>query len=137
MPVRIKPPWSSGLIFQELLAQPWFLNVYERLRRFMSYDRNWNGYGEEAISQRAVVRTLVVLYRVALGGPEPVVVPMSHGGIQVEWYYSGTEIEIDVPPSGPYSLLIVHPDGKFDEKVVDDLEDPIWVRLNPVILGLQ
>ncbi|MCY4068811.1 MAG: hypothetical protein OXE79_06880 [Acidimicrobiaceae bacterium] len=103
----------------------------------MSYDRNWNGYGEEAISQRAVVRTLVVLYRVALGGPEPVVVPMSHGGIQVEWYYSGTEIEIDVPPSGPYSLLIVHPDGKFDEKVVDDLEDPIWVRLNPVILGLQ
>lgn len=103
----------------------------------MSYDTNWNGYGEEAISDRAVGRALVALYQVALGGPAPVVVPMSHGGIQVEWYYSGTEIEIDVPPSGPMSVLIVQPDGKMREDRVEDLDAPIWPMLRSVIVELQ
>ena len=136
-PHYMMPSRSPDLVLQSLRAQPWFKDVLERLHRFMSYDKNWNGYGEEAISDRAVVRTLVALYQVALGGPTPVVVPMSHGGIQVEWYYSGTEIEIDVPPFGAISVLIVHADGRVNEEIVDDLHDPIWGRLHSVIIGLQ
>ena len=131
------PPLSPDLILYSLRAQPWFKSVLERLNRFMSYDKNWNGYGEEAISDRAVGRALVALYRVALGGPTPVVVPMSHGGIQIEWYYGSTDIEVDVPLSGPISIFIVHPDGTMTEESVDDLDDPILVHLHSVIVGLQ
>jgi len=128
---------SPNLVLQSLRVQPWFKDVLERLHRFMSYDKNWNGYGEEAISERAVGRTLIVLYQVSLGGPAPVVIPMSHGGIQVEWYYSGTEIEIDIPPAGVISVLIVQADGRTNEETVDDLDDPIWSGLHSVILGLK
>jgi len=62
---------------------------------------------------------------------------MSHGGIQVEWYYSGTEIEIDIPPAGVISVLIVQADGRTNEETVDDLDDPIWSGLHSVILGLK
>ena len=131
------PPLSPERILNSLRAQPWFKGVLERLNRFMSYDKNWNGYGEEAIGDRAVGRALVALYQVALGGPTPVVVPMSHGGIQIEWYYGSTEIEVDVPLSGPICVLIVHPDGTMKEESVNDLDDPIWGRLHSVIVGLQ
>ena len=136
-PHSITPPRSPDLILQGLRAQPWFKDVFGRLHRFMSYDKNWNGYGEEAISDRAVGRTLVALSQVALGGPTPVVVPMYHGGIQVEWYSGGTEIEIDVPPSGPMSVLIVHPNGTINEECVDNPNDPIWDRLRSMVAGLQ
>ena len=129
-------PQPSDIILDDLRSQPWFNGVCERLRRFMSYDKNWNGYGEEAISDRAVKRALIALYRVALGGPTPVVVPMSHGGIQIEWYYGSKEIEVDIPAAGPISVFVVDQDGTMNEASVDDLGDPIWDSLHSMIVDL-
>ena len=122
---------------QDLATQPWFGHVSERLQRFLSYGPNWNEYGEMPISERAVRRTLVVLHRVAISGPEPVVVPVYDGGIQIEWYYGGIEIEVEVPPSGPVSVYVARPDGSSREDDVQRMDNPIWDELRTIVTRLE
>lgn len=136
-PSRSIPQQQQHRIMQDLATQPWFGQVSERLRRFLSYGPNWNEYGEMPISERAVRRTLIVLHRVAINGPEPVVVPVSDGGIQIEWYYGGTEIEVEVPPSGPVSIYVARPDGSSREEDVQRMDNPIWDELRTIVTMLE
>lgn len=80
---------------------------------------------------------MVILRLVALEGPDPVVVPLSHGGIQIEWYYNNTEIEIEIPPDGDISIFVAHPDGGTSEWTDITLRDElIWDELRSAIAGL-
>ena len=132
-----RPRTHQHRIVQELAAQPWFDHVSERLQRYLSYGANWNDYGESPISERAVRRTLIVLHRVAIGGPEPVVVPVYDGGIQIQWYHSGTEIEVEVPPSGPVSIYLARPDGSCHEDDVHRMDHPLWDELHSTVTRLE
>ncbi|MCQ3808259.1 MAG: hypothetical protein OXB92_09480 [Acidimicrobiaceae bacterium] len=120
-------------ILKDLSAQPWFKEIATRLQRFLSYEANWNGCGEQPISKSAVKHALVVLHRVALGGPEPVVVPVCDGGIQIEWYYSGTEIEVEISPRGAESIYIAPPDGTCVEHDPQQMDQDIWDKLRAVL----
>ena len=109
----------------------------ERLGQYLSYGENWNGYGENPITGQAVARTMSLLTKVAMDGPEPAVVPMSDGGIQIEWHYGGTEIEIEVPPGeGELSVYVTRPDGTVLEQPRKSLGDPIWRQLRTRIAAL-
>ena len=109
----------------------------ERLGQYLSYGENWNGYGESAITAQAVEHTVSLLTKVAMDGPEPAVVPMSDGGIQIEWHYGGTEIEIEVPPGeGELSVYVTRPDGTVLEQPRKSLGDPIWRQLRTRIAAL-
>ena len=136
-PNRTIPQQHQHRIAQNLATQPWFGHVSERLQRYLSYGANWNEYGEMPISEHAVRRTLIVLHRVAISGPEPVVVPVCDGGIQLEWYYSGIEIEVEIPPSGPVSIYVARPDGSSREDDVQRMDDPIWDELHTIVARLE
>ncbi len=128
---------SHSRILEELAVQPWFVEIATRLQRFLSYEANWNGYGERPISTQAVKRTIIVLHRVALGGPEPVVVPVCDGGIQIEWYYNGMEIEVEIPPYACESIYIAHPDGTRVEHHPQQMDDEIWGKLRAIVAELK
>ena len=116
---------------------PWFGAVVERLGQYLSLGEDWNGYGENAITTQAVVRTVNLLTQVAMKGPAPAVVPMSDGGIQIEWHYGGTEIEIEVPPDDRrLSVYITLPDGTVLERPRKSRGDPIWRALRARIADL-
>ena len=116
---------------------PWFGAVVERLGQYLSLGEDWNGYGENAITTQAVVRTVKLLTQVAMKGPEPAVFPMSDGGIQIEWHYGGTEIEIEVPPDDRrLSVYISLPDGTVLERPRKSPGDPIWRALRTRIAAL-
>jgi hypothetical protein len=109
----------------------------ERLGQYLSYSENWNGYGEKAITGQAVARTVNLLTQLAMEGPEPVVVPMSDGGIQIEWHCGGTEIEIEVPPDDrESSVYVTLPDGTVLEQPSKSSKDPIWRALRARIAAL-
>jgi len=38
------------------------------------------------------------------GRPAPAMVPMSNGGVQLEWHYGGWDIELYVEPDGETSI---------------------------------
>lgn len=120
-----------------VIAPPWFDDVVERLGQYLSYGENWNGYGENAITGQAVARTVRLLMEVAMDGPEPAVVPMSDGGIQIEWHYGGTEIEIEVPSDDrESSAYVTLPDGTVLERPRKSPGDPIWSELRTRIAAL-
>ena len=131
------PQPSHSRILEELAVQPWFVGIATRLQRFLSYEANWNGYEERPISTQAVKRTMVVLHRVALGGPEPVVVPVCDGGIQIEWYYNGMEIEVEIPPYGNESVYIAYSDGTCVEHHPQQMDDEIWGKLRAIVAELK
>ena len=113
------------------------MEIATRLQRFLSYEANWNGYGEQPISKQAVKHALVVLHRVALGGPEPVVVPVCDGGIQIEWYYNGTELEVEISPHGAESIYIARPDGTCVEYHPQQMDQDIWDTLRAAVAELK
>ncbi len=122
---------------KQLYTQTWFGEVYSRLCRFLSYSEDWNGYGEKAISERSAIGTIIVLHRIGIGGPRPVVVPVYDGGIQIEWYHNEFEIEVEIPPYGPASVYIARPDGSKFEEVVQQMDNPIWDELHETITELK
>lgn len=121
----------------ELATQPWFGEVESRLSRFLSYQENWNGYGEKRISRYAVRNALVILHQIGIGGPKPAVVPVHDGSVQIEWYYDGVEIEVEIPPHGFPSVCFARADGTTVEDVVQGLDGPIWDELHATITGLK
>ena len=122
---------------EELAIQPWIKEIMSRLQRFLSYEANWNGYGEKPINKQVAKRALIVLHRIALGGPRPVVVPVCDGGIQIEWYYNGMEIEVEVPPDGNESVYIAYRDGTCVEHHPQQMDDEIWGELRAIVAELK
>ena len=124
-------------ILKQLSRRSWYKPTLKRLERFLSYGDDWDGYGAQKINERAVGRTMVILYLVALEGPDPVVVPLSHGGIQIEWYHNDTEVEVEVLPDGNMSIFIVHPDGgTYESTAITSHNHEIWSDLRTIIAGL-
>lgn len=124
-------------LLKQLSAQPWFGEVSSRLCKFLSYGEDWNGYGEKAISERSVIGAIIILHRIGMGGPKPVVVPVPDGGIQIEWYQGRVEIEVEIPPHGPALVYMARPDGSSSEDVVQQMDDPVWDRLHEAITELN
>ncbi len=134
---RVSNETESTVHDDRINRPPWFGAVVERLGQYLSLGEDWNGYGENAITTQAVVRTVSLLTQVAMKGPEPAVVPMPDGGIQIEWHYGGTEIEIEVPSDDPkLSVYVTLPDGTVLEKPRKSLGDPIWRELRTRIAAL-
>lgn len=50
---------------------------------------DWNGYGEQAITPEAIATLAWVT-----------VVPLSSGGVQLEWHTEQFDIEVEVDPDG-------------------------------------
>lgn len=104
-------------VSRRLSERPWFHEVLARFRRLLVLGDNWNGYGERPVHESAVKRAVNVLDAVGAAGPRPDVVPTADGGIQIEWSGAGFEVEVEVPPVGPASVLVVDASGKETEMI--------------------
>jgi hypothetical protein len=60
-----------------------------RLDSLRSLEANWNGYGEEPITEAALHAAGSLHFS-----------PLSHGGIQVELHVGGRSVEIEIDPKG-------------------------------------
>lgn len=112
-----------------LAKQNWFRPTLDRLLGFLSLGEDWNGYGERPIHESALKRAVAVLDAVCTDGLSPEVFPTSLGGVQIEWSVGGYEIEIEVPPAGPASILLAEPNGVEREMVADASSVKVWSLL--------
>jgi len=79
----------------------WLADACEKVRALLSLSPGWDSYSARAISTAAAKAAFQVLDDAArLGCPAPSIVPMSRGGIQVEWHIRQWNIEVTVPPDG-------------------------------------
>lgn len=92
--VRIAPQWT------------WQLEPVKRLLECLSLKENWDSYGGRPPLLQPVLKAIEFLDMIPYDNPpRPRIVPLSSGGIQLEWSYSGRELEIEFPPEGPVGFL--------------------------------
>ncbi len=110
--------WPSSTVASNLLP------VWQELQGLMLLGDNWNSYGARRISTQAISRALGLLQHLAWTGTLPEVIPMSRGGVKLEWGADDDEIvELEFDADGPIRIL-VEADGKMWEAEAQGYEDP-------------
>lgn len=121
---------SRGLYYR-----PWFHELLSRIRRLLALRDNWNGYGERAIHEGALKRAVNVLNVIGTDGPCPDIVPTSEGGVQLEWAGADYEIEVEIPPVGLASVLVVDASGEESEYLAG-ARNEVWEQLRTRIAAM-
>ena len=76
----------------------WLKPTLQSLQDLLQLPQDWDGYGAVRIQEQIAQKALMVLVEVMENdAPAPSVVPLSDGGIQVEWHQRGRNIEIEFP----------------------------------------
>lgn len=95
-------------------SQPnWQIETEARLKQLLSLPRSWDGYGSEPVSQAVAQFALDALSSAApRHAPSPAIVPISGGGLQIEWHEGGADIELHIPRPYQAELYVAFLDGR-------------------------
>ena len=95
----------------------WFNAVGRGTADLLTLPSNWDSYGAEPIQLEVVRAALSFLSRhLEHDSHAPWIVPMSDGGIQLEWSHDDKEIEVVIAPEGEISAFW------FDDTTDDERE---------------
>lgn len=76
------------------------------LRQLLLLPVGWDSYGAPPIDIDAAVAALVLVDRLTWeGGRVPRIVPTVEGGVQLEWYGNGIDLQIEVAPTQDASVF--------------------------------
>lgn len=105
--------------------EPYFYEAIVRMANYRELKPNWDSYGAECISEKAICVSIHLLTRIQsewstqLGeSMKPYfVAPVADGGIQLEWRGDYSEIEVEIGPGGEFGYLLVkgNEPGEEDE----------------------
>lgn len=99
--------------------------MFDKLTELSELPENWDGYGSRRIepaAKKTASNLLLMVY--SLGMPTPHIVPVSGGGIQLEWQIKGRELELEVLPDGEILFLIVNENEQMQEGSVPHFLSP-------------
>ncbi len=72
----------------------------------------WDGASAEVVTDDACETAVRLLVSLAIPAPPTVqLVPLTDGGVQLEWHVGGDDVEIEVDPIGEVHVFISAPDG--------------------------
>jgi hypothetical protein len=119
--LRLTPKPSVDVQSQGIteLKRPvrWLTSALADVARIADLPHNWDGYGSAPLGVKErehVTKLLSSIDNADL--PAPNIVPVSGGGIQLEWQYHGRELELEiVVGSEDLIFLKVYPDGMMEE----------------------
>jgi hypothetical protein len=75
---------------------PWLERARTDAEAILKLKSNWDTYGAEPIDRHITIASLILLSKVMQEGiPAPSIVPVSTGGIQVEWHKDGKHFEVE------------------------------------------
>lgn len=113
----------------------WQGSAMARLAVLLSLPTGWDGHGGRPTTMGAATYAIDVLSRVMRSGvPAPSIVPLSYGGVQLEWHRMGWDIELEVP--GPGRLHVLTRNIAADEEEEFELRADLS-RLSSVVTAIQ
>ncbi len=99
-------PWAAP--GYELFTTRWARPVVERLEELTRLPRNWDSYGGVAVTSASASEALWFLARLLEPGSiAPWVVPLSDGGVQLEWHTGNLDVEVVFSPEQGDEVSIV------------------------------
>jgi hypothetical protein len=107
-----RPKWASGasnaVAFSAAsyalkpVFPAWLQPTIQSFRDLLQMPPNWDGYAASQMDEQIVRQALLLLAEVMENdAPPPSVVPLSDGGVQVEWHRHGRNLEIEFPADEP------------------------------------
>lgn len=98
----------------------WLMPVLQGFADLVALPKDWDGEGASRIDTATVNRALAAVERLfEPNSPTPSIVPLSNGGLQLEWHRGGKDLEIEFSPQGRVSFYY------FDEQTKDEHEGPV------------
>ncbi len=97
------------------LAQARLERAIGQMQRFGVLDADWDSYGAHLVQSEAVLqalRLLAVVFNAREDIADPMIVPTSEGGIQLEWDRDDVHLELEVRPSLDVEVYWERPDGE-------------------------
>lgn len=113
-------------------ASPWYGAALDQISGLTALAHGWNGYDAREVKADMAIDAAKFLTRVAFPGiAAPSIVPLSDGGVQVEWHRGGLDIEITFSDDEP-GVYVVDREGGEDELPLTEAVPTIakyWRRL--------
>ncbi len=79
----------------------WLRTTVRDLKALLALPKGWNSYQAAAIDPGAILAGLDLLAEtMPPNAPAPSVLPMSRGGVQLEWHERGVDLEVSIDPDG-------------------------------------
>jgi len=104
-------------------AAAWFRDAIDRLEDLASLAPGWDSYGAKSVAADMALAAVKFLAAVAAAAPsvhEPSIVPLSDGGIQVEWHRGGIDLEVEFSDDEPGVSRVDHTNGDTAERPLSD-----------------
>jgi hypothetical protein len=99
----------------------WLLPTICALEDLLHLPGNWDGYGAVRIKEQIAENALLVLVEIMEDdAPVPSVVPLSDGGIQVEWHRRGRNLEIEFPADEAPAFYY------YEDRKESECEGPVY-----------
>ncbi len=114
--------WTFNREPESIRLNALFDLVTDRLRRLRLLRPGWDGRNAQPVTEAAIYGTAWLLDRILDAESEPPqIFPLTNGGVQIEWYAAGEEIDIDVDSSGTAHVLATTAAG---QTIVEGSADP-------------
>jgi len=97
-------------------ARQTIIETMKRLETVSMLAADWDSYGAPAVKRTAVLMAMRLLQLFAESGFDPPqIVPMSNGGIQLEWHWSEADLEIQFTGEADVDAFIdIHGDTSWE-----------------------
>ncbi len=105
------------VVFRAKKPIPWLEAVLRKIEYLASLPLNWDSYGSSPPGAEECQHAKSILTLIEQDSfPAPDIVPVSGGGIQLEWQYQERELELEiVANSGSVNFIKIHEDGTTEE----------------------
>src|SRR5438105_11712274 len=107
---------SQDVILREG-SPPWLSSALADIARIAALPPGWDGYGSPQLSVEEWEQATQLLASVTHSDlPAPKIVPVSGGGIQIEWQHCGRELELEIVAGAQEVIFLqVYRDGTTEE----------------------
>ena len=113
------------------------ITTLRRLRELAKLEAGWDSYDASPITEVSIQATERLLECLKNRSPD-CTVPLSGGGVQLEWSGPGGEIEVEIQAYGQFGVLVstgTEPDRKFSE--ADNMDLAAVVQNINHVLGFE
>lgn len=118
---RMDDPGKTFSFTVEQPAAPWLRSAVERVEDLTALAVGWDGYQARSIDAGMALQVVSFLLDHAyLPVPEPSIVPLADGGIQIEWHEHGIDLEISFSDHDAGVFVEDHETGVSEERPVAD-----------------
>ena len=112
---------TSPVVVYEPVTEDWRPRVEQRLAKLSAYAEGWDGYSAMPPQPSIIAYARSTLNSVMMPStPAPSIVPLSGGGLQLEWHTNGYDIELAIYAAGEAELSVSYPDDRepIEDKVI-------------------